>query len=273
MSLVAAAMMVNAVVTQPVANMFSGPSREKDVVSQAIYGTNVSIVVEQSGWARIRTPDQYLGWAPDSDLRRGVRYGENGRVAHVASLFANLYRETDITKHQPLLTLPFESRLEVIAEPPTDAARWIQVRLPDDRAAWIQRGDVAFDDKRMSIPETVQFARRFLGLPYLWGGVSTFGYDCSGFMQMLGRRRGADMPRDAQPQAYWTGVAAISKENLRPGDLLYFGSSDKTITHTGMYIGEDEFIHATSYLKPVVQISHLSDPHWTGLLVACRRLK
>ena len=210
---------------------------------------------------------------PIPSIRRGASYAEKGRVARVAVLFANLYRETDITKHQPLLTLPFESRLEVVAEPDTDARRWIEVRLPDDRSAWIQRGDVSFDSKELTIPETVAFAKRFLGLPYLWGGVSSFGYDCSGFMQMLGRERGVSMPRDAQPQADWAGVIPVAKEDLKPGDLLYFGRSDKKITHTGMYIGNGEFIHATAYMKPVVQISRLSDPHWTGLLVACRRLK
>jgi hypothetical protein len=273
MPLVSAAMLAHAVVTQPVANMYSGPSPEKDVVSQAIYATNVAILEERAGWARVRTPDQYLGWMSASDFRRGEPYAESGRVAQVASLFANLYRETDITKHRPLLTVPFEARLEVIAEPPSDDRRWIQVRLPDDRAAWIQRGDVTFETRTLSASETAEFAKRFLGLPYLWGGASTFGYDCSGFMQMLARRRGLVMPRDAQPQADWARSKVIPKTELAPGDLVYFGSSEKKITHTGMYIGGDRFIHATAYRTPVVQISRLSDPHWTGLLVACRRIK
>ncbi len=267
------AMAANAVVTRPVANMYSGPSADKDVVSQAIYGTNIAILEESSGWAKVRTPDDYTGWMPDASFLSGSVYAEKGRVAHVRSLFANLYKETSITKHQPLLTVPFETRLEVIAEPDIEERRWIQVRLPDDRAAWIQRGDVALHSKTLSLPETIEFAKRFLGLPYLWGGMSTFGYDCSGFTQMLARQRGIGMPRDAQPQADWSGVAPVSKQDLKPGDLLYFGRSDRKITHTGMYIGNDEFIHATAHITPVIQISRLSDPHWTGLLVACRRLK
>lgn len=267
------AMTANAVVTRPVANMYSGPSAENDVVSQAIYGTNIAILEENAGWAKIRTPDNYTGWMPVASFLSGPEYAHKGRVARVSSLFANLYRETNITKHQPLLTVPFETRLEVVSEPDAEDHRWIQVRLPDDRAAWVQRGDVAFDPRLLSASEMVEFARRFLGLPYLWGGTSTFGYDCSGFTQMLERQRGIGMPRDTQPQADWTGVIQISRDDLVPGDLLFFGGSDKKITHTGMYVGGDEFIHATAHITPVIQVSRLSDPHWTELLVACRRVK
>jgi len=191
----------------------------------------------------------------------------------VEALFAHLYREPSVTTHQPLLTAPFETRLEVVAEPETENRRWVQVRLPDDRPAWVQRGDVTFDAKPLSAAETIALARRFLGLPYTWGGTSSYGYDCSGFTQMLCRRQGKLMPRDAGPQADWTGARPIAKDELQPGDLLYFGPSEKKITHTGMYIGGGEFIHATTHERPVVQISRLDEPHWRKLLVAQRRLK
>lgn len=261
----------NAVVLRPVLNMYSSPTEDADVVSQAIYGANVGILELKDGWARIRTADDYSGWAPLSGLRAGAPYAAKGRVAEVQSLFAHVYREASVTKHAPVVTVPFETKLEVIAEPAGQS--WVQVRLPDDRPGWAQLGDLAFDPKPLTVPEMLALGRRFLGLPYTWGGTSSFGYDCSGFAQMLERRRGVMMPRDAQPQAEWSGVAEVTRQELQPGDLLYFGPSEKKITHTGVYLGAGQFINATTYQTPMVRIDHLDEPRWTRLLVAMRRVK
>jgi gamma-D-glutamyl-L-lysine dipeptidyl-peptidase len=150
---------------------------------------------------------------------------------------------------------------------------WLQVRLPGKTAAWIQSSDVVADPKPLSIPESIALAKRFLGLPYLWGGTSSFGFDCSGFTQMLLRVRGVNMPRDADKQAAWTGVIRVDRKDLQPGDLLFFGASPRNITHTGMYIGDGQFIQATTNGPPVIQISRLDDQPWTQLLVASRRVK
>jgi SH3-like domain-containing protein len=259
-------------VLKPVANMYSAPTEDADVVSQAIYGTNVAVVEEKDGWIKVRTPDEYTGWMAAASLRRGRAYAAGGRVAQVDSLFTNLYRDPDVTKHQPVLTLPFETRLEVVAEPENNQ-RWIQVRLVDDRLAWIQRGDVLFGPQPLSVEATLDLSKRFLGLPYLWGGTSTFGYDCSGFVQMLCRRRGVLIPRDAQPQAGWSGMTPVERADLRPGDLLYFGRSPTRITHTGMYLGDGLFISATTHERPMVRIDRLEDDYWAKLFVATRRLK
>lgn len=269
------------VVVVPVANMYSGPSDKTDVVSQAIYGSNVKLVTSRGEWSRIQTTDKYKGWVPSRHVRillTGDGYAISGSTVQVESLFASLYLEPDVTKHKPVVTVPFETRLEAITDPKMKDGKpvpegWLQVHLPDLRSAWIQTGDVVSDPKHLSIPESIELAKRFLGIPYLWGGSSSFGFDCSGFTQMLVRARGITMPRDADQQAAWDGVASVERKHLKPGDLLFFGSSPKEITHTGMYIGDGQFIHDTTNGHPVVQISRLDDEPWTKLLVACRRVK
>ncbi len=90
---------------------------------------------------------------------------------------------------------------------------------------------------------------------------------------MVKRQRGIVMPRDADVQAAWNGVTPVERKDLQPGDLLFFGSNSAKITHTGMYIGNGEFIHDTTHDHPGVQISRLEDKPWTTLLVAARRVK
>jgi cell wall-associated NlpC family hydrolase len=272
------------VVTQPVINMYSGPSTDKDVTSQAIYGTTVQQIPTNAGetvpdgWLKIKTPDDYPGWIQRSEvlpLGEKENYaGPDKRVVTVLNRSANIYREASVTKHAPVLTVPFETALEVIAVPEKGGERWVQVRLVDGRQGWVQWGDVQErTGKTLTIEDAIALAKKFLGVTYTWGGTSGFGYDCSGFMQMLMRQRGIFMPRDADMQAAWSGVVPVKREELKPGDLLYFGSSPQKISHTGMYIGNGEFIHDTTHEHPMVQISRLDDQPWTKLLVACRRAK
>ena len=273
------------VVVVPVANMYSKPSEKADVVSQTMYGNNVLLLQARGEWSRIQTSDHYKGWTPSRYLRTvltGNGYATTGPTVQVQSIFANIYAETDVTRHKPVITVPFETKLELATEPTQSAGtsakqdnhdRWLKVRLPGQTNAWIQTGDVVADPKPLTIPESIDLGKRFLGIPYLWGGRSSFGFDCSGFTQMLVRSRGIEMPRDADLQAAWSGMASIERADLQPGDLLFFGSSLKDISHTAMYIGDGQFIHDTTNGHPVVQISRLDDQPWTRLLVACRRVK
>jgi hypothetical protein len=245
------------------------------VVSQALYGTGVSTLQSSQGWSNIRTADGYTGWVEAADLKtlNGGLYAPKDDAVRVTALSANVYREPDVTAHAPVLQLPWEARLEPAPPPAKNTERWLEVRLVDGQMGWVQRGDVSGDFTPVSIGDMLQLAHRFIGTTYTWGGVSSFGFDCSGFTQMLERQRGIGMPRDADIQAAWSGVIAVERKDLQPGDLLYFGSSPTKITHTGMYLGNGEFIHDTTHDHPGVQISRLDDMPWTQILVAIRRVK
>jgi SH3-like domain-containing protein len=261
-------MTASPVVSRPVVNMHSGPTGDSDVVSQARFGENVSVLEASGEWLRIRTADDYSGWVPGIALSaREVPYDAN---AQVSAMFAHLYREKSIMKHAPMMTLPFEARLQVSD---TGDERWLETTLPDGRTAWVQRGDISLNPQPVDTVAMLDLSRRFLGLPYTWGGTSSYGYDCSGFTQMLLRQRGILMPRDARDQAAWEGVKPVGRSDLEAGDLLFFGDSADRITHTGMYLGGGEFIHATARLKPAIQISRLEDPHWNDFFKIARRLK
>src|SRR5512134_734705 len=115
--------------------MYSAPEADVDVVSQAIYATTVAVLEEKAGWTRIRTPDDYTGWVVASALvdAPAVPYGSANDVVQVRSLFAHVYREDSVTKHAPLLTVPFETRLELDGPDAKKSDRWSAVRLPDGR--------------------------------------------------------------------------------------------------------------------------------------------
>jgi gamma-D-glutamyl-L-lysine dipeptidyl-peptidase len=270
-------------VNAPAVNMYSGPSQDEDVVSQALYGRTVEQLEVRGDWLKVRTPeDSYEGWVRKSELvpdHGSTNYASSGSIVEIRALRANLYREPSVSKHEPVIVLPFETRLEVVQFKENDS-RWVQVRLPDGRIPWIQAGDVAVlpagaspidPVAKLGIQEMVVLSKDFLGLPYTWGGRTSFGYDCSGFVQMLMHERGYSLPRDADVQAAWSGFIPVDVKALRAGDVLYFGHDGK-ITHTGMFIGNGEFIHATTHEHPVIQISKL-DAYWRKALIAQRRVK
>src|SRR5580765_1412596 len=160
------------VVVVPVANMYSKPTEKSDVVSQAIYGSNVKLLLAQGEWSKIETPDHYRGWTPSRYLRiilTGDGYATAGPTVQVESLFANVYAEPDVTKHKPVVTIPFEAKLEVVPDDANGAGKgttkesqegWLHVRLAGQTLAWIQASDVAAEPKPLTIPESIELAKR-----------------------------------------------------------------------------------------------------------------
>jgi SH3-like domain-containing protein len=262
------------VVCKPVINMYSAPSRDGAVVSQALYGAVVLSLEKKGEWLHIRSQDGYTGWVEAADVAAPPGgYAPEGRTVRVTGLSANLYRSPSVSDHAPLMNLPWEARLELLPGTVDESGLWLRVKLVDGRTAFVEQGNVSAYTAPLSIDQTIQLARKFLGVTYTWGGASSYGYDCSGFTQMLVHQRGILMPRDASVQATWRGLQPVERNDLKPGDLLFFGASAEKITHTGMYIGNGEFIHDTTNTHPMVQISKLDDAPWTKLLVAARRVK
>ena len=140
----------------------------------------------------------------------------------------------------------------------------------------MQRGDVKPVDPqappRRGAPEDlVATARRFLGVPYLWGGMTVHGLDCSGFVSQVYRANGVVLPRDADLQFEDPTAAAVDRSALQPGDLVFFGKDAKHITHVGMSLGGARFINATTYQTPTVREDTLDDPHWSPIFQGARR--
>lgn len=265
------------VVVRPVVNLHSAPREDADVVTQALLSERVVEKARQGGWLQVVCEDDYPGWIPATALRLldpGERYpAAPGRTVAVDALAAHLYQEPDVTRHAPVLTAPFGVRLERV-QGGRDTERWIEVRLPDRRTAWVQAGDLRSDLAPLDLEASLALAHRFLGVTYTWGGSSSFGFDCSGFTQTVVRSRGPLLPRDAHLQAAWSGVAPVAdRASLQRGDLLFFGKDPAHITHVGLYLGKDQFIHDTPRGRPGVQVSSLQEPAWSRILVAMRRVK
>lgn len=252
-------------ITVPVAVMRADPHAKSEVVSQALFSEPIRVIDKTIGWAKIETVvDGYVGWIKKGEYLAKKQGDKTGAEVIVARPAAHIYHVKD-TIYGPLLTLPFESRLEVNPLSKEHDDRWLAVLLPGKKKGFIQRGDVTEKIKRMTRDEVCRFSFQFLGLPYTWGGRSSFGYDCSGFVQMLYRQMGMQLPRDAQEQCEWKDFVEVSPEKVQPGNLVFFGTDASHIRHVGFCLGNNEFIHATvAENKPFIHVSKLTDPKWSG---------
>ncbi len=265
-----------AVVVRTVENMYSAPALDEDVVSQATLGQVVVVLQTKGAFRLIETPDRYRGWIPSGALlpypsAGAPRYASKGGVVEVVNLMANLYREASVTSARPKIQAPMGARLEV-AGPAKEG--WHRVRLPGGDAAYVQAGDVRVSDasdkkERGSDADLLNTARRFLGVPYLWGGMTVRGLDCSGYVSLVYRLHGVDLLRDADLQYDDPALEKVERAFLRPGDLVFFGK--KKVTHVGLFVGGESFLSATTYQTPIVQESGLDEPYWTSLYIGARR--
>jgi cell wall-associated NlpC family hydrolase len=268
-----------AVLVTAVENMYSGPDDGLDVVSQATLGQVVVVSETRGGFARVRTPDRYVGWVRRAALAEyadpaSPRYARTGRVVEVTSLMANVYREPDVTTARPRVQAPLATRLEVAGAGP--GGRWLAVRLPGGDTGHVQGGDVKAVDPaappvRGAREDLVATARRFLGVPYLWGGMTAHGVDCSGLVSRVYHANGVRLPRDAHLQFEDPDALPVERDALLGGDLVFFGEDAGNVTHVGLYVGDGRFLNATTHETPVVREDRLDDPHWSSIYQGARR--
>jgi cell wall-associated NlpC family hydrolase len=255
-------------IISPVCEMRKSPKYFSEVVSQAIFSEDVHLIDEESDWYKIKTTtDEYTGWVQKKGIvSLSTPYIDNiSSFVMVNRLSAHLYAQPDII-YGPLLTLPFESRLKVIDS--NQDLRWLKVLLPNSQLAFIQKGDVSSypTNSHLNRQQIANFSQIFLGLPYTWGGKSSFGYDCSGFVQMLYRQMGISLPRDSKDQFISNKLTEHSINQLISGDLIFFGLAKDQIRHVALALGDGKFIHTSvaTENKPYVRISHINDPAWGG---------
>lgn len=266
-------------ISSPVVEMREHPKQESEIVSQAYCSEEVHLIEEAQNWAKIETVvDHYQGWIHKEALcqRDEPFLNSSTSIAKVNRCAAHLYHVKD-TVYGPILTLPYESKLKII-EQEAPNSRWIKVALVDGREGYIQRGDVTLNSTLINREQMCALSLQFLDLPYTWGGRSSFGYDCSGFVQMLYRQMGIFLPRDSKDQIRWNGFTNVAIDSLVPGDLVFFGLSEDKILHVGMYLGNKQFINSqVAENTPYIRISNLNTPEWNGsgrfVYVAGRKLE
>ena len=195
---------------------------DSHVQTQALYGQEVVILARRGAWAKVAVVDEpdpqdphgYPGWVPVRQLVLGG-VATPGRMAIVTASSAVLRAGAERTE------LSFATQLPVVRLTARDAV----VQTPDGGKALLRRGAVtiAAAAGHPTGAQVVATARRFLGIRYLWGGLSVFGYDCSGLVWAVYRSYGTTIPRDAGPQ--FRGGMPVALDALRPGDLLFYGTT------------------------------------------------
>jgi cell wall-associated NlpC family hydrolase len=216
-------------------------------------GTPVRILKEDDGWLYIQMPDDYLGWT-DAEVV-GMTAGEYEEWAAKRKVIVTaefgFVRSKRSAASQPVSDVVAGSLLALTGE----SGGYFEVAYADGRAGYLEKDHAQPFDRWLAnakdTPTTiVSTAHRFYGVPYLWGGTSSKGMDCSGFTKTVFFLNGVLLPRDASQQVN-VGVP-VSREDgmaaVEPGDLLFFGSPAREgrgerITHVAISLGGKRFIH------------------------------
>ena len=242
------------VVRSSVINMRSFPMFAAEMGTQALMGTPVHVLETVHGWSRVVAPEGYTAWTTEESLEK-MNLLEFTAWQNASKVIVNNY--FTVIRSQPTESAEVVSDVvwgDILRYLDTKG-EYMQVLLPDGRKGFLQKIMATpfnewFAKHQPSAANILETANRFIGFPYLWGGTSIKGMDCSGFSKTCFYLNGVILPRDASQQALVGENVDISKDlsKLQPADLLFFGSikeNKEHVSHVGIYIGNGEFIHSS----------------------------
>ncbi len=245
-----------ALVNNSVANLRSEPRHSAELATQVALGTPLRVLDRRGGWLMVQAPDGYIAWVDGGGVQRvtAAEIEAHRRAAKVIYLeAAGVSRARPAPDAAPVSDLVTGGLLERLG----GVDGFHHVRYPDGRVGYVAEAEAApyaewLAGVRATESSLVAAGLALLGRPYLWGGTSPKGMDCSGFTRTVFLQGGLLLPRDASQQVH-AGVPVDETgdfSDLRPGDLLFFGrpatdSTPERVVHVGMWIGDGRFVHSS----------------------------
>lgn len=248
-----------AVITLSVANIRSQPKHSAELATQATMGTPLKVLKKLEGWYLVQTPDKYISWVDAGGIALMDEDGMNTWYSSEKSFFTPLngFVYECPNKKSRISDLTAGNILEVLEK----GEEFHQVKLPDGRKGYVSASNLIpyakwISSRNTSPTNLISTATDMMGVPYLWGGTSIKGVDCSGFTKTIFFLNGKIIPRDASQQIHEGEEVDTEKnwENLEIGDLLFFGvpgtnESPERVVHVGMWIGDHSFIHSRGRVR------------------------
>jgi hypothetical protein len=218
-----------------VADVRAEPKRRSERVNQALFNELVEIIEKEERYYRIRQGDGYEGWIRKQFLSAHDRFQGDGPfivINNLAPAFAKLDMSSKRTTSIPYGCLLYGREIDGFLEIITERYGELFINSND-----YMEIDKFYSDAELDSANIVNEADKFLGAPYLWGGRSFFGIDCSGFVQIVMSRFNIALPRDSKDQI--SAGIEVKREDIRAGDLLFFPR------HVTLALSEDLMVHST----------------------------